>query len=258
MNRMSTSFRYFVLFLSFFLLLPRIALAQEEAEKQAPQPYKAYQPQLQYWGPLGKSTTASPLYNHAAREALERRPADFDFNAFRINYADTEQYDPLSEETRDKLLTLAYTIQNEKDNAKRAQALDAYGALLAAHLGNFDIVTQALVLSRQDRRFGDPSFFEWMRKGLLQSVLQSGDGGNLFRAYDVYVMGEEAALLNTLNMQVITTDMRESGGTYYNMHEVYDGKLPKPYTLFVDITRPMAWLEQQKKEKGVNFAIGRQ
>ena len=108
---------------------------------------------------------------------------------------------------------------------------------------NLAVVAQALSLSKQDRRFGDPDFLTLVRNGLFQDVRNSGTGQTLNDAYDVITMAEETMLLANLDVELVKTISRESGGTYYNMHNVKDRKTGKPYTIFVDTTKPMLFLK---------------
>jgi hypothetical protein len=127
-----------------------------------------------------------------------------------------------------------------------------------AHLANIDVVTMAYLLSHDDKRFGSPKFFEWMRKGLLQSVTYSGHGTSLKDAYDIITIGEETALLNYLGVRVVNTIAAESGAVYYNMHDVEDPKLDETYTVFVNTTKAMQYLDRKAREKDIEFSIQRQ
>ncbi len=208
--------------------------------------------------PRGSDFTIGPYYNQMVRQAIDKRPKDFDFGLLRSYYPQTEQYDPLGTATRRKMIDIAYTIDNSSSSEARDKAFDEYGAMISAHLANLDVVNQALVLSREDKIYGDPAFFEWMRRGLLRNVMGSGDGRNLFGAYNVITLGEETILLNALQLKVLKTDSAESGSVYYNMHEVQSKKSPAPYWIFVDVSVPLHFLEQQKQEKGNTFTIPRQ
>jgi hypothetical protein len=200
---------------------------------------------------------ARPQFNFMAREALDM-PDDFDFTGLRFYYSQTPQYDPLSTQATEWLLKFAYAAQMEADPEKQKKAFGDFALTVAAHLGNIDVVSQALSFSRQDMRFGDPEFFKWLRQGLLQSVLESGDGGSLLRAYDVVTMGEEAGLLNELNVDVLSSETVQEGNTYYNMHEVSDARHTGPYTIFVNTKIPMKWLEYQRESQKPDFNIPRQ
>ena len=201
---------------------------------------------------------AKPYYDFQAQQAWEKQPKDFDFGAFRMRYARTDYYDPLGTAAKDRLVDLAYDIRTEKDADERKKFLEDYKTLIMNQLANIDVVSQAIVLAKDDKRFGDPNFFRWMRAGLLQSVLDSGDGVNLFRAYDVVTLGEDTALIGALHVKSIKIETRESGGDYYNLHTVTDADHTGPYTIFVDTTKPMTFLTAQKSRQGRHFFIPRQ
>ncbi|MCC7305917.1 MAG: DUF4919 domain-containing protein [Alphaproteobacteria bacterium] len=247
-------FRFILLL---FLLLPsqgHAAGVERNLAEEAKKPAEEYRPHGEPGGLVGKSYTAMPRYNFMARYALDKRSKHFDFTAFREAYSSKDDYDPLGVDVRDKMLTLAYEIAQEKDPKILDQKIAEYAELTAAHLANIDVVTQALTLSREDKRLGDASFYEWMRKGLIKSIMAAGDGTNLYHAYVVITMGEETALLAALGVEVVKSNNYESGGVYYNTHEVKDEKAPGPYVIFVDTTKPMMKLEQDKLEKG-RFSI---
>lgn len=183
--------------------------------------------------------TARPYYEWMARQALSHGFDNFDFGKFRGYYAKTEEYDPTAQKTLDQLYALAFALEKETDAAKAKKIITDYTALITAHLANIDVVTAAAGLSARDSRLGDTKFFGRMRDGLLQSVLKSGDGENLFRAYSVITLGEETALLKSLPVKILDVKTEQSGGVYYNMHLVSDSAHQKPYTIFVDVTVPM-------------------
>lgn len=230
------------------LLQPK-AVPLEEKKKEKPRFVKP-RPDNDY--------VSVPKYERLVRMAIQLRSANFEFGTLRSYYTKVPQYDPLGDAARREILTLAYAIQSDPDPAKRKEAFDKYGELVSAHLANIDVVSQALVLSREDKIFGDPKFFEYMRNGLLRSIMRSGDGRNLVHAYDVMTLGEETALLRALRVRLIKTEPREAGGTYYNMHEVQAPDSARPYTIFVDVSQPMAFLEYQRQNKDTIFVIPRQ
>ncbi|MGB4107369.1 MAG: hypothetical protein WBK55_06190 [Alphaproteobacteria bacterium] len=199
-----------------------------------------------------------PQYETLVRNAIRARPKNFDFGALRSYYTLVPQYDPLGDTARREILDLAYKIQNDPDPAVRKDAFDKYGALVSAHLANIDVISQALVLSREDKIFGDPKFFDYMRSGLLRNIVTSGDGRSLVGAYDAVTLGEETALLKALRLRLLRSEPRESGGVYYNMLEVQAGDAYDPYWIFVDVTKPMVFLERQRQNAENVFAIPRQ
>jgi hypothetical protein len=233
------------------------AIAQQDAKKPA-KPYEAYK-KPEYNGSMAEPTDAAtrPYYEWMARQALAYKPPGFDFGLFRMYYTKTEHYDPFGDARRE-ILDLAYSAKNEKNPKKREALLGAYAETLMHHMANLDVMTQAYVLAEEDRSMGDPEFFLWMRSGLIQSVLSSGDGVSLNRAYDVITMGEETALFKQLPVDMLRVENQESGGVYYNFHTVQDTKHIAPYTVFVNVTIPMAWLAEKKRREGVIYSIPKQ
>lgn len=189
-----------------------------------------------------------PAYDRLVRQAIDKRPPNFAFGNLRMYYAGTPQYDPMGDMTRRRMISLAYTVDNDPDPAKRREAFDEYGRLIAEHLANIDVVAQALVLSRQDKIYGDPKFFEWVRNGLLRDIVQNGTGADLGNAYDVVTLGEEAMLMNVLRLKVLRTESAEEGGIYYNMHYVEDPKQAQPYWMFVDVSIPVRFMQKEDRE----------
>lgn len=230
----------------------RAALAQQKAP---PKEYRPYTQDAPYKS-QGEDITAGPYYRMLARQALEEQPKDFSFAMFRGRYAMTVQYDPEAHTALERLLGDAYQLQEgAKDPAARAAAAVDYNKVLFDHLANIDVVTQALSLARQDTRLGDAKALEWIRAGLAQSVMQSGTGKTLNEAYDILTLGEETALLAGLGVQVLRTDARESGGTYYNMHLVRDSASGEEYTVFTDLSRPMRCLEEKRALERYNKGL---
>lgn len=237
------------------MLAAQPALAQSEMPPAKERPHYQAGP-----GPTplpGRDELARIYYESLTRQAI-MMPPNFDFERFRVNYAQTDQYDPYGNMAKEFLLKLAYTAQTDPDPKKRKEAMEKYGTTLAGHLANLDVVNQALSLSRQDRRFGDPKLFNWLREGITNSVFHSGTGATLDEAYDVMTLGEENALLAKLNLKVLNSKTEHAGIIYYNMHEVKDPVHEATYTVFVDVTQPMTWLEYRRQVENPALAIKRQ
>ncbi|MCB1651226.1 MAG: hypothetical protein KDI46_04160 [Alphaproteobacteria bacterium] len=193
-----------------------------------------------------KGYLAEPQFDYLARAALRREPG-FDFMRFRRYYAQTRQYDPLGEETLERMNELAFGIETEKDPEKNRLYMDEYQNLLLKHLANLGVVMQALSLSRTNPRFGDPGLFKWIKAGLTRDVLMSGNGRSLDDAYDVITTTEETVLITLLGLQRLDTISNKEGRIYYNMNEVYDPRTKEKWTLFVNTSFPMKFLEAKEK-----------
>ena len=202
---------------------------------------------------------AGPQFDYMAREAVFNQPYQFDFTQFRRYYAETRQYDPIGDKTIDEMLEIAYHIQTAKTREDFKAYMDEYQNLLLRHLAHLRVVVQALSLSKTDKRFGNPKMFKWLKAGIIRDVMISGEGNTLNNAYDVITLTEETVLFNYLGLRQLKTTPNNEGGLYYNMHDVQNLKTGKEWTLFVNTSFPMKFLEAKAKmQKGFTFDLRRQ
>ncbi len=226
-----------------------LLVGNEGAAQEAKQ--DSYEPR---YGMHGTDFLVEPRYNHLTRQLI-RNTKKFDYGDYRSQYAMSRRYDPMGDEAREKLLNAAYIVQNEQDQETLGAALKEYKSHIMDHLANMSVVLLAMSLSQDDERFGSPEFFMRIRNGLLQSVKYSGDGSSLSNAYSVVTLAEETMLLNSLHVKVLDTTSSHSGILYYNIHEVEDLETGLNHAVFVDITRPMSYLEQKQREKPPVFSL---
>lgn len=198
---------------------------------------------------------ATPHYNEMVRDALRNKSPHFDFMQFRTLYARTRQYDPMGKKTLDEMNNLAYVVLNDEDPGRAQGALFAYQMLVSNHLANIDVVMQALSLAKQDKRFGNPAFFEWVKDGLIKTVIISGDGYTLQGAYDVITLSEETILFRYLGFKPLQSQVRKEGTVYYDMCDVEEEATGKKRAVFVNTTIPMEYLDALKKVQNQNLSI---
>ncbi len=184
--------------------------------------------------------TSEPAYKKMVEDAYFTRPADFRFRNLRSFYTRIRDYDPAGEETSERLIRLSYIVENAGTSEQARQALSDFQALALMHLGNARVMLQAYSLATQDRKYGDPEFYQWVINGILKSVQATGDGLSKAGAYEIQTMGEEVLLLDSLNVRLLETDMIE-GGTVLRLHSVESREGGPPYTIFVDATRPVQY-----------------
>jgi len=196
-----------------------------------------------------QSFLVNPHYNKMAREALKDKPKRFGFMRFRSLYSRTRQYDPIGENTLKSLNNLAYIVFNEQDPDRIKTALFGYQSIVSDHLAHLGVVMQALSLAREDRRFGNPSFFEWVKEGIIRTVVISGDGFTLQGAYDVITLEEETVLFHRLGIKPVESRAVKEGFIYYNMHDVEEVGTKAKRAVFVNTTIPMKYLEALSQEQ---------
>ncbi|HBR69438.1 MAG TPA: hypothetical protein DEA55_08700 [Rhodospirillaceae bacterium] len=208
-----------------------------------------------------RSYINDPHYRGLADQAVryyKYQPQNFPFQKFRRHYSGTSWYDPVTDKLREDLLKSAYDLTNSKDQEVVKQAKKNYEEIVSNHMGNIGIIMEALALAREDKRFGDPGFFRWMRDGLIQVIIGSGDGKTLTSAYHTYTADEETMLVAYLGLKLINTEARQEGRIAYNMHLVRDPKTNREYTIFIDVTRAMAKIQNSKKKEKSGIGLLRQ
>lgn len=185
-------------------------------------------------------------------------PPDFNFTSFRSRYSQTEQYDPVGAAVKKRMLDYYFEISQGADPAKIKKALRGYQTLVMNHLASIDVVTLAQALSRQNSRLGPERVYAWVRKGLTESLVYSGDGGSISGAYDVITTGEEAVLLRELKVVLLATESHHEGAIYYNIYRVKDRATGATREIYVDLSLPMKALEAQKEKASIPLNIPRQ
>jgi hypothetical protein len=203
---------------------------------------------------------ANPQYDAMVRTAMSKKPAQFDFMRLRSLYAQTRQYDPIGDDTVKTLTGFAYQALNEKEAKKAEVALFNYQQTIASHLANLGVVMQALALAREDKRFGQVGFFEWVRDGLIKSVMNSRRGRTLSDAFAVVTLPEETVVISSLGLKLLKTVPVQESRIYYNMNEVLNPRTGEKWTVFVNTSIPMRFLQLQQEDlKNLrNFDIRRQ
>lgn len=236
--------RFFLYSLVFFLFTVAPAGAQGTAQPAVPNAEDIH-PAARY------DYTSTPIYRKMVRDALAM-PAGFDFTYLRIYYTLTRSYDPAAERTQRDLLKLADLAQHALSDTARARAAADYQALVLEHLASLDVISMALAMAEQDRRFGDPDFYKWVYRGLLVSALESGDGSSIRDAYEALSVGEEAAILRNLEVKILKAGKPvHAGAIYYTLYKAGDPKTGQIRDIYINITRPMNYLtwEQERKRR---------
>jgi hypothetical protein len=206
------------------------------------------------------SYRANPQYDAMVRIAMTKKPPQFDFMRLRSLYAQTRQYDPIGDDAIKALTGFAYQTLHEKDAKKAEISLFNYQQTIASHLANLGLVMQALALAREDKRFGQVGFFEWVRDGLIKSVMNSRKGRTLDDAFAVVTLSEETVAISSLGLKLLKTVPMQESRIYYNMNEVINPRTSEKWTVFVNTSIPMRFLQLQQEdlENLRNFDIRRQ
>lgn len=211
--------------------------------------------------PLGPGTPApdtfsyffQPQYNQMVRKAVVTWPKPLNFRQLRAMYMRTRQYDPLSQDTLKKMADLSFAVENTKDPEEREKKAGEFKDLVLDHLGNIDVVLQALSLSRGSNLYGDTGFYEWVVQGTEQEIMTRRKGRTMKDAYVLITMGDEALIFNRLGAKSVFSELVSNGAKFYYIHLAEDLKTRKQYEVFMDASYPMRRLkmEQNRSDKPV-------
>lgn len=203
------------------------------------------------------SVVALPNYEEMASHALGDKPiSDVDFNGLRGFYTQVRHYDPLGFDTIEHMKKLASMASKPDDNRKYAAQI-AYNAMLEKHVGNIDVVSNAIYLAERHPGFGNVYRLQKIEEGLIQSIIRSGPGTSLAQAYDILTLGEETALLRALNYDVIDKKMQKKGGTFYGIYTVQSRTDGQQREIFIDMTEPLKFMEKQEAKESQPLNLGR-
>lgn len=193
-----------------------------------------------------------PQYNQMVREAVLTWPKPFNFRQMRAMYSRTRQYDPLSEGTLKKLADLSYAIETGKDPEIRDRKGEEFQALVLDHMGNIDVLLQALSLARRDSRYGDPGFYEWAVKGTETEILTRRSGKSMKDSYVLITMGDEALIFNRLGAKSTYAELVSDGRRFFYIHLAEDLKTHKQFELYTDATIPMRVLKGRSNSPDIS------
>lgn len=196
-----------------------------------------------------------PQYNQIVRKAVLTWPKPMDFRQMRGMYMRTRQYDPMGEDTLKKLADLSYSVENTKDEKEKERKAGEIKDLVLDHLGNIDVVLQALSLARENPIYGDPAFYEWVVKGTEQEIMSSYTGRTMKRAYVLVTMGDEALVFNRLGAKSIHSELVSDGKKFYTIHLAEDLKTKKQFELYIDSSLPMRRLKAVYNTSGKDSRI---
>jgi hypothetical protein len=84
-----------------------------------------------------------------------------------------------------------------------------------------------------------------MFRGILTSILKSGDGKTPATAFKVIAAPEEYALLNALNFKMTKQSLIENDGKRYDRMDVTDSKTQTKATIYFNIDTPFDWLAKK-------------
>lgn len=223
------------------LSLSLFALPSHAAKKRDEEMYKELfkEEAKDFRMPADFSYKYNPVFDFKVRQAYVGRSENFNFYELRQLYTSTSQYDPTSEKTLNTLHEQAYRAQSTSEEKEKNAAFSAFKDLVLKHLANIDVILLAIYYARQDPRYGEVDFYEWVRDGLVYSIGRYEKGETIRLACNIMVLGEEALLFSTNDLKILDTEFISGSRGFYHLHLVEDTKTGKKREYYTNISAPM-------------------
>jgi hypothetical protein len=199
-------------------------------------------------GPVGRAPLPPGVVwtTGVARESYEAlvariraRDSVVDFRETRAAYAEL----PVDQRGCSRKLPKKEMLEalNQKmfdDAAKHAQTI------LSSCYVDIDTHVLASIAYRQSMDLERANFHRWVADGLIQSILDSGDGKSPETALEVISVSEEYALFRVLGLRVKSQALMERHGHHYDVMQVVDSRTGKELTLHFNVDTSMREIGQ--------------
>lgn len=175
----------------------------------------------------------------ALLEQVKQADPNFDFTALRMAYAGSEDYDPYSFSAMATKKTM-YAALDDKDYET---ALELANQMLETNYISPDAHVAALYACEGLGQAQEAEFHRYVLKGLIASIMSSGDGKSEETAYVVVLIDEEYLLLDVLGIEHSGQQLAEKDGHMFDMFEGMEKKTNTPVTLYFNVDIPLRWMQ---------------
>ena len=165
-------------------------------------------------------------------QAAKLNPDFTDFKELRLAYTKSPEYTPHSDIPQIELRKSAYNALNQED---LQMAINLANRMLEL---NYLDIDAHLIAATSCGKIGDEtrSTYHWrFTKGLLGSILQSGDGQSCQTAFTVINAAEEYNVLSFLGAELISQSLIEFEGHFFDLHQIHDIKSDRPAKIYFNI-----------------------
>jgi len=168
-------------------------------------------------------------------ERVQKGDTTVDLNELRLAYADSPEYSAGGHPDEREAMFRALQ-KKDYNNAIRH-------ALKALEIEYVDIDAHHL-LHIAYREMGEPEqsdFHHRIAGGLIQSILQSGDGKSTSTAFKVISTHEEYVILKVLGLTPQRQSLLKEEGHNFDVMEAVDLETKAKVTLYFNVDKPIAW-----------------
>ncbi len=166
-----------------------------------------------------------------------------DFTALRLAYAGTPEYDPL-----DKYGGAQAAMFDALKNKQYETALKHVQSILDKNYVDIDVHLVCKYIYGEMNNPEKRDFHQFVAKGLIDSILNSGDGKSLETAYLVINKDEQTIILAVLGLREKTQSAKKSNGRIYEVIEAIDRETGKTSLLYFDVDIPIKRLTNNMKK----------
>jgi hypothetical protein len=166
-----------------------------------------------------------------------------DFKALRLSYAETTDYNPYGDDKAKK--SEMFEALRNKDYDK---AVSAAQAILEKKFVDIEAHFVSSIAFREMKNVERYNFHHFVASGLVDSILDSGDGKTPETAFIVIETGEEYTLLRMTGFEVVRQSLIESNGHSYDKLEIKYRKTGELGVFFFNVDIPFNWLNKQFKK----------
>ncbi|HZT60642.1 MAG TPA: DUF4919 domain-containing protein [Pyrinomonadaceae bacterium] len=213
-----------------------LSASAQKPEQEPPAPAAANQ----------KQHAEDKSKNDAAYDALLKRVKDgdktVDFKELRMAYADSSHYSPYGGDGDAQKAMFAALNDEKWDEALKqsAKILEENYVDINAH-----VVADIANRSKGDTEKAD--FHNFVAKGLIHSITDSGDGKSTDKAFVVISTDEEYTLLNLLGLRPTGQALIKEKGHSFDKLNAVDPKTNDKYEFYFNIDKPFGWLGNSLK-----------
>ena len=162
-----------------------------------------------------------------------------DFAALRLAFTETPAYDPYG---GDKDAQGA--MDGALDEGKHEKAVELAEAVLAKKYVDLDAQLVCCIAYKELGNEEKAAFHRFVMHGLIDSILNSGDGKDAATAYVVIEVGEEYFILNVFGCRMKQQALVGHDGHMVDRMDVVDRE-GRELALFFNIDLPFSWLQKK-------------
>lgn len=189
------------------------------------------------WALCASAASYAELLAQAKSDA-----ASVDFTALREAYAGSTQYNPYDREIS-ALWSSMLTAYGKNDCAA---ALQDAGAILAKNYLFIDAHVLFVTCRAQVIEPAQVKQHDAMARGLLRSIMASGDGKSAETAFVVISVAEEYSLLGVTCLRPVRQHLLQKDGHKFDVLEAVD-TAGRATSVYFNIDRPAAWFTRQQQ-----------